>query len=251
METRSWRVIASLALVIALAGDAGAAEAPEEIVRKADLVRGPDRPFTMKMAVTDRKGQEVINKTSVIVNIFDPSRSLVEFVFPNKDVGRKLLKVDENMWIRIPTSHRAIRITPQQRLVGQASNGDILSTNYHNDYSATLVGEEEVALPNGAKVKCYKLDLRKKTTSATYSRLLYWVEEKSYRPVKSEFYTETGKLIKSLLFQSYGQFVGVWRPNQIKIVNAIELTENTTIDISQYGDSSLPVSYYSESSVSQ
>src|SRR3954470_4444262 len=123
------------AVVFALIGGtaATAVESADEILKRADLVRGPNDPFTLRMNVTAYRGKEVLNETSVLVNSHDYARSLVEFVAPPRDAGRKMLRVSENMWVRIPSSRRAIRITPQQRLLGQASNADVMGTNYAED----------------------------------------------------------------------------------------------------------------------
>jgi hypothetical protein len=228
---------------------AAAPESADEILKRADLVRGPDDPFTLKMNVTAYRGKEVLNETSVLVNNYDFSRSLVEFVAPPRDAGRKILRVSENMWARIPSSRRAIRITPQQRLIGQASNADIMGTNYAADYTSQLLGEEEVASYEGTPANCYKLELVKKTPAASYHRLIYWVEKGSFRPVRSEFYTQTGRLIKTAHFTRYGNALGAMRPGQVVIVNAVNKEERTVLDIVNYGKSTLPVSQYTEAAL--
>jgi hypothetical protein len=254
MKTGTAGLFALLAFVVATADRseaAGPADDPATMVRQADLSRGPDRPFTMKMEVIDRHGEEVITKTGVMVDVFDPGRSVVEFVYPKKDEGRKILRVAENMWIRIPSTKRAIRITPQQRLVGQVANGDVLSTNYTKDYSAKLLGDETITEPDGKQVKCKKLELVKKTEAATYYRMLYWLEASTFRPIRTEFYTQTGKLLKTAHFVNYGNFLGAARPSKILIVSSVVHEENSVIDIQQYGESKRPSSYYSESSLNQ
>jgi hypothetical protein len=241
-----WWLLAVVGLV-ALPGGAAAEPAGQEIVKRADLVRGPDRPFILKMNVTDYRGKEVKGQTGVLVNVFDASRSLIEVMSPKKDAGRKILRVGENMWIHIPSSKRAIRITPQQRLLGQASNGDILGTNYAGDYTATLLGEEEIEQHGGARSRCHKLELIKKTEGATYHRVLYWTEVGTDFPLKAEFFTRTGKLIKSAYFTGYKDALGAKRPGRVILVNALEKNEFTVVDVVEYGLSNLPESAYSES----
>jgi hypothetical protein len=211
------------AVVMALAASMAAAAAPiaDDILKRADLVRGPDY-----------------------------SRSLVEFVAPPRDAGRKMLRVSENMWVRIPASRRAIRITPQQRLLGQASNSDVMGTNYAGDYSAQLLGEEAVTpFDGGAPVNCYKLELTKKTSAASYHHLTYWVAKESYHPIRSEFYTQTGRLLKTAHFTRYANALGAVRPGRVVIVNAVNKEEFTVLDIVAYGKSSLPVAEYTEAAL--
>lgn len=242
-------LVVAFALSFAAGMAAGAPETADEILKRADLVRGPDDPFTLKMHVTAYKGKEVLSETSVLVNNYDFSRSIVEFVAPARDAGRKILRVSENMWVRIPASRRAIRITPQQRLIGQASNADVMGTNYANDYAAQLLGEEDVTSYEGPAVPCYKLELTKKTPAASYHRLIYWVEKASFRPVRSEFYTQTGRLLKTAHFTRYGNALGTMRPGRVVIVNAVNKEEFTVLDIVDYGKSTLPVSQYTEAAL--
>jgi hypothetical protein len=239
------------AFALSLTGRIGAmaAETADEILKRADLVRGPDDPFTLRMNVTAYRGKEILNETSVLVNTHEYSRSLVEFVSPPRDAGRKLLRVAENMWVRIPASRRAIRITPQQRFLGQASNADVMGTNYAADYAAQLLGEEEVTAYEGTPVSCYKLELVKKTPAASYYRLIYWVEKESFRPVRSEFYTQTGRLLKTAHFTRYWHALGTMRPGRVVIVNAVNKEEFTSLEIVDYGKSSLPVSQYTEAAL--
>jgi hypothetical protein len=223
-----------------------AAESSDEILKRADLVRGPEEPFTLKMNVNAYKGKEVINQNSVFVNVYDMSHSLVEFVAPPRDAGRKLLRVDDSMWARIPSSRRSVRITPQQRLIGQASNADVLGTNYATDYSSKLVGEETVATYDNRQANCYKLELIKKTPAASYHRLFYWVEKETFWPIRAEFFAQTGKLIKAAHFMRYGNALGAKRPGRVVIVNAVNKEEFTVLDIVEYGKSTLPASQYAE-----
>ena len=69
-------------------------------------------------------------------------RSVVEFTFPQTEKGKYLLMLRDAMWIYLPTASRPIRISPLQRLMGQASNGDVARTSFTVDYSATAVADD-------------------------------------------------------------------------------------------------------------
>jgi hypothetical protein len=249
MKTTIALLATAVALSVGAARAAGPAETADEILQRADLVRGPNDPFTLKMNVTAYRGKEMLNATSVLVNTHDFSRSIVEFVSPPRDAGRKLLRVSENMWVRIPATRRAIRITPQQRLLGQASNADVMGTNYASDYTAQLLDQEEVMSYDNAPVRCFKLELTKKTAAASYYRLFYWVETGSFRPIKAEFYTQTGRLLKTAFYTNYTNALGAMRPGEVVIVNAVNKEEFTVLDIVEYGKSILPLSQYTETAL--
>ena len=59
------------------------------------------------------------------VSILDTSKGLVRCVRPVKVAGRAILFVEQNMWIYVPGTRRALRISPQQRILGGVSNADV------------------------------------------------------------------------------------------------------------------------------
>jgi len=103
---------------------------------------------------------------------------------------------DRNLWFVKPGFRRPIAISARQRLQGEASNGDVASTNYARDYVGTVVGEEEV---DGDPV--WKLDLVARAKEVTYDRIRYWVSQKRRLGVKAEFLTVGGDLFKSATFE--------------------------------------------------
>ena len=78
---------------------------------------------------------------------------------------------------------------------GQASNGDIAATNYAADYEAKLVAEEKL---DGEL--CYVLDLTARHKRTTYDKIRYWVSVARGVGVKAEFYSLSGKLLKTATF---------------------------------------------------
>lgn len=79
---------------------------------------------------------------------------------------------------------------------GQTSNGDIAATNYAGDYEAEVSGKE---LIEGEA--CHVLELKSKHNRTTYDRIKYWVSVNRGVGVKAEFYSVSGKLIKTALFE--------------------------------------------------
>ncbi|MFX8565881.1 outer membrane lipoprotein-sorting protein, partial [Acinetobacter baumannii] len=63
-------------------------------------------------------------------------RSLVRFVEPPRDENKLILQDGLIMWFYDPEAKSSIRLSPQQRLMGQASNGDVVTVNFARDYKA-------------------------------------------------------------------------------------------------------------------
>ena len=121
--------------------------------------------------------------------------SLVTFLAPARVKGRMLLMLDRNMWFVKPGLRKPVPISPRQKLSGGAANGDIASTNYADDYEAQYVSDEQVE-----ETDCYLFDLLSNNRKATYDRIRYWISKDRNVGVKAEFYTVSGKLLKTALF---------------------------------------------------
>jgi len=121
-------VISALSLTIcnAIAGNLPA----QQILEHIDQIRAPSENFTFHIHVHahTRKG---VTENEFDVRVREGKKSLVLYRKPADQVGRALLLDGDNMWIFIPGTSRALRISPQQRLVGAVSNADVARISFH------------------------------------------------------------------------------------------------------------------------
>jgi Outer membrane lipoprotein-sorting protein len=172
-----------------------AAPDAQTILEHSDHARGGGLPgIVWEIRLASREGDKIAEAQRLRVTAVTDA-SVAETLEPVRFKGSKLLQVGRNMWLTKPGLSKPIPISPRQRMSGQAANGDIAATNYAADYEATLAGEETV---NGER--CYVLDLRARHKRATYDRVRYWVSVEREVGVKAEFYSLSGKLIKSASF---------------------------------------------------
>lgn len=140
--------------------------------------------------------------------------------------------LDSNMWFHKPGLSKPIPISLRQKLMGQASYGDVASTNYAEDYDATLLPDETVE-----GVDCYVFDLKARNSKTTYDRIVYWVDKERLVGVKADYYTLSGKRFKSANMQ-YGSTVsinGEARPfiSEIAIYEELMSGDVTTLSMSK------------------
>ena len=140
---------------------------------------------------------------------------------------------NHDLWFYDPSSKASVRISPQQRLIGQASIGDVLTVNFVVDYAATLLGDETITDAERQQRQCWHLDLKAVTDTATYNRAEYWVEHGSFHPIKAKFYSDSGRLLKILYYRGYHEQLGAVRPSEAVIIDAVDSSLVTTI---QFGD---------------
>lgn len=212
---------------------------PAEILKRVDEIRALGDTFVFDLKLTYKKeGQEdVIQKFNVRVK--EANKSLVKFNYPPENKGRLLLMVGNNMWIYIPGTRGPIRISPQQRLLGQISNGDVARVVYSLDYSAELLGKEKID-----KKQCFKLELTSKTMEATYSRILLWAEINSFKPEKAEFYATSGKLLKTAIYKNYTNVLGKEKPLILEVYDELRKDEYSIMEYSNMDIADTPRAFF-------
>jgi hypothetical protein len=187
----------ALLIMVALTSQAPAFPAeltPREILQKSDQARGNVEGITWEIDIVSREDdREQRRRLRVTAKNYN---SLAEFLAPAKVAGQKLLMRDRNMWFIKPGLSKPVPLSPRQKLLGMASNGDIASTDYAGDYE--VLATTECRLNDEA---CFQFDLRAVNKKVTYDRITYWVSQERLVGVKADFYTVSGKLFKSATFE--------------------------------------------------
>lgn len=210
----------------------------EEILKKVDDIRSPQGSFSFMIDISyKRNNKETLQKIEVLVG--DASKTLIKFVYPPTDKGKCLLMNGDNLWFYSKTIAKPIRITPQQRLLGAVSYGDVARVVYSVDYNCKE--QSNVVLNNK---KLIKLILFAKAKSTTYSKVILYAEEQSNRPYKAEFYSLGDKLLKTAMFRNYALLCGAERPSVMEITDVLHPGEMSTLTYSKYETKSIPASYF-------
>lgn len=222
-----------------------------EIIRRADRVRAPDRPFRYTLTLTEHKnGKQQSDNQQVLdvsMRFYKPdeqrekgeARALVRFVAPARDKGKVLLSDLDKMWYYAPELRRPIPISRQQRLLGQVSNGDVVAADFDYSYISTLLGTEACG-----ESQCYKLSLTRRWPSVPYPAILYWVEVGSWHPQRIDFLSTEGRLIKRSRYRDYTEVLGMLRPATIIVEDALRKDNWTTMSYSDVKLEALPESYF-------
>ena len=204
-----------------------AAPSPQEILVASDAVRNPDFPFGLTNTLTEyRQGKQTDSSTLAIYSRADPHggqfRSLVRYVAPARDASKLILFNGKDLWFYDPASKASIRLSPQQRLLGQASNGDVVTVNLARDYQATRAVEEDTQDGDRQTRRSHRLSLSASTPDATYARIDMWVDLSTARPLKARFYADSGKLLKTAYYRRYQSVFGIQRPTETVIIDGLE-----------------------------
>ena len=201
------------------------------ILKQADAIRNPEEDFQMLVAISSAGGEESEFKVMTKGN----NRTIVETLAPRRDKGRDLLMVDENMWVFIPNLKRAVRVSLSQKLTGEAANGDISRMRWAKDYNAKIIGSDE---------KTWTLMLEANKKGLTYEKIRAFIEKESYRPLRADYLTKYGKVLKNAEFRFYKKLAGKIRPSEILIKDAIKEHRFSNIVIKEMSIKSIPSSKF-------
>lgn len=233
------------AVLLAFATGAHPAPTAQAILAASDAVRNPDKPFSLTVALVEYKGGRQTDGNTL--NVYSKAeansgqfRSLIRFAAPARDANKLMLKNGNDLWFFDPSSKASIRLSPQQRLLGQAANGDVVTVNLAKDYKAELAGEETIQDGERQQRKCHKLNLAGISADVTYHRIEMWIDVASSRPVKARFYTESGQLLKTAYYRRYQRELGVERPTEAVIIDGLDPNWVTVMRYSDYAYREIP-----------
>ncbi len=227
---------------------ARAAPSAQEILVASDAIRNPGRAFAVTVTLTEFQNGKQVDSSTLRSYSRTEQRdgqfsSLIQFVLPARDAGKLMLKNGNDMWFYDPTSKASVRLSPQQRLLGQASNGDVATVNLAKDYRATLVGDEEITDGERKTRKSHKLALIAVSPDVTYASIEMWVDADDSRPLKARFFAESSRLLKTVYYRRYQSQLGAVRPTESVIIDGLNPQSVTLMRFSDYSARDIPNSW--------
>jgi outer membrane lipoprotein-sorting protein len=213
----------------------------ETIVRRVDAIRIPRGDFSVDVTLESLTGSSEKQHFGYKVRMNSNRDALVQTTSPASEKGQTMLMRGQDFWLYLPSAGQPIRLSLSQKLIGPVSNGDIARMSFGEDYDVESVTEtpansEEIAV----------LKLKAKADWVTYERITLYVSAVDYKPIKAEFYTETGVLLKTCEFQSYKQLAGAIRPTQLIIHDAIRQGDKSLLSYSNMKEEPIPKRYFSK-----
>ncbi len=202
-------------------------------LEQADHFRASWPSFVTEVRIDNFEANRLVESEDFEVATRGES-SYVRFL-STKNKGHALLMRGDDLWYFLPSASRPVRITPIQRLLGNASNGDLARLRYSIDYTATLAGEERVG-----DVPCLLLDLQAKRKGATYQRIRYAVRATDMRPVRAECFLTSGKQVKTAFFEEPKDMQGQTVLTRMVIYDQLKPASRTVMDFLRFTPRDLP-----------
>ncbi|KKB61280.1 hypothetical protein WM40_24065 [Robbsia andropogonis] len=223
-----------------------------DIVATVERLLDPVPAYRMFNAIVQYENGAEISRIKVAVFTKRQQASgkwldIVQYVDPPRDAGKTLLNDGDALWFYDPASGASLRISMQQRLLGQASNGDVLTINYSRDYHARLTGEATVDDADKNRHDCNIVEFSAASNSAVYGRLEYWIDKSTNAIVKGKCYADSGQLLKLVYYREYKPALGGVRPMQAVLIDAVNTRLVTTMNFSDFRAVDIPDAWFQRS----
>jgi len=220
----------------------------DQILQKIDDNMYSDKTIsTSTMTIHGRRNSKTMKLKSWTNG---ETKSFSQYLYPPKDAGTKMLKLDDNLWLYNPDSDRTIQISGhllRQPVMGSdLSYEDMMEDNeLSNLYSAEIVAEEIFQ-----KRECWVLHLTAKVTEIAYQTRKVWVDKERFLALKEERFSKSGKLLKTTIIQEVFKVEDRWYPKKMTFKDVLKSGEGTEyiIDSIEF-DADIPESVFSKASL--
>lgn len=241
------RAAAITSSLLLFASMAHAAPTAQAILAASDAIRLPQQSFALTVTLVEYRDSRQQDTMTLTAYAKPGTRggqflTLLRIVAPPRDANKLLLKNGNDLWLHDSSSKSSIRLSPQQRLLGQAANGDVVMVRLAKDYHAELAATEDVQDGDRRTRRAYRLALTAVSPEVTYDRIDMWIDLE-YRPVKARYYAKSGGLLKTAYFRKFQTALGEQRPTETVIIDGLDPTGVTVMRYSDYAFRDVPAEW--------
>lgn len=214
-----------------------AAEDIAALLKKADAFRLDDQPSKVESVVEMYRSGTLDKERRYTVYSKPGRRSLVLMKSP-LEAGQKVLMLADQFWLLMPDSQRPLRISASQKLLGEASTGDIATLTWSEDYQGQVAGEVDI---KGRR--CLQLSLDASRAGVTYSHIELFLDKHSSQPVKADLFVNSGKRAKEAWYEA-GKLDGRSRIVSMTLLDDIQAERKTIIRYLSISPKAIPDEFF-------
>jgi hypothetical protein len=190
-----YRLLATLWLAASAATHAQDVSA---LLKAADRYRVGDKDMQVETEIRTFATDGALDKERRYTVLAQSKHRSLVFMRSPAEKGQKVLMLGDDFWLLMPGSQRPLRITPSQKLLGDASTGDIATMSWADDYTGSVVGDEPCG--TGSDQVCQRLSLQANRKGVSYQRIELWLGKLRHEPVRADLYVQSDKLAKQARF---------------------------------------------------
>jgi len=195
------------------------------VLKQVDENIGSDNKVsTSEMVIHGRRGSRSIKSKSWLQGM---DRSFTEYLAPAREKGTKMLKLEDQLWIYMPSTDRTIKISGH--MLRQSVMGSDLSyedfmedPKLTNLYEAKVVAEEVLL-----ERPCWVLELTSKGGDIAYHSRKIWVDKERFVSLKEERFAMSGKLLKTFTVREVSRTQNRWIPTHVVFKDELKSGKGT------------------------
>jgi outer membrane lipoprotein-sorting protein len=189
-----------------------------------------NRIFSSSMIIQGRRATHTIKLKTWTAG---EKRSFTEYLYPVREQGTKMLKLEDQLWIYSPASDRIIQISGhmlRQSVMGSdLSYEDLMEDNrLSGQYQAKVVGSETVEGRD-----CWVLELAATVSDIAYQGKKLWVDKERHIPLREEMFAKGGTLLKRTELSDIQRINGRWYPKKIHFKDMLQEGKGTEFIIEE------------------
>lgn len=203
------------------------AQSGDEILKRTDEAINAPRDRTVKEQMTLIKADGTKKRRTIMFYQKGSDKILILFLLPADVKGVGFLSLSEDrMYLYMPAFRKIRRIASHiknENFMGtDFSYEDMAETEYTDDYSAKIDKES---------AGTYTLELTPlPNADVSYSKLKMEVDKKTFLPLKIEFYSKRGRLIKRQTSMDLKKVDNYWIVGQVTM-ETIKTAHRTVLDL--------------------
>lgn len=204
----------------------------DSLLREVDRYRGLVGEHSSRLEITvEDDGHATSNLYALRVHPASEGRSvLLRTLAPASEKGNVVLSRPDGMWILPATSSRPVPISPQQRLLGDASVGDVLNVELAGRYQGTE------SVNKGVR----HLELAARAPGTLYERIALDIDASTARPVSARFLARDGRELKRLRYLGFVRSQGRELAAELELVDAATPARRTLVRFSRFRSARFP-----------
>lgn len=215
------------------------ADSVSDQLKRADGYRLADAESKVELEVKLYRDDQLDRSKAYTVYMKPGRRSLVLFRASGEN-GQKVLMVDQDFWILMPGTRRPLRISPMQKLLGDASTGDVATLTWSEDYAGRVVDADYAG--EYCAQQCSRLELTSVRKGTTYQRIELWLDAQDV-PVYARLYLLSGRLAKEARYQ-LGELNGRPTITRMTLFDSINTNRRTEIEYRSIQATQIPDKFY-------
>jgi outer membrane lipoprotein-sorting protein len=203
-------------------------DSAEQMLAQLDRIRLPTRSFVVDLAITDfRQGKREREGTFRLYSRRTPNGFdfLALCLTPPGDRSKLLLSKGDRLWFYDPKSARAVPVSPSQ-FRSHSFILDLFGNPLSSNYSAEFEGGGSTTDLARREVAANRLRLTSRGRGKTGATMRYWLDKESNRPMKSEMFSSSGKLLLIVYYSEFRNVLGEQRATRLVVVNPVEASVN-------------------------